>query len=191
MIGITLMSRHATAGAIVLGLALASAGTVPAFAAGGDGGGGGGSSGGTVQCKEGMVYNEAKKICEQASLLEDKDLIKQGRALALAGYYENALDALMAVRDKDDATALTYIGYAKRKMGDVDEGIAYYHQALAIDPDNLDTHEYLGEGYVAAGRTDLAEMQLARLETLCGSDCTQYAGLAAAIAGEPEHWGNR
>jgi len=123
MIGITLMSRHATAGAIVLGLALASAGTVPDFAAGGDGGGGGGSSGGTVQCKERMVYNEAKKVCEQASLLEDKDLIKQGRALALAGYYENALDALMAVRDKDDATALTYIGYAKRKMGDVDEGI--------------------------------------------------------------------
>jgi tetratricopeptide (TPR) repeat protein len=76
-------------------------------------------------------------------------------------------------------------------MGDVDEGIAYYHQALAIDPDNLDTREYLGEGYVAAGRTDLAEIELARLETLCGADCGQYEALAAAIAGEPEQWGGQ
>jgi hypothetical protein len=74
-------------------------------------------------------------------------------------------------------------------MGAVDEGIAWYHKALAIDPGNLYTHEYLGEGYVAAGRPDLAKIQLAKLETLCGTSCEQYEGLAAAIAGEPENWG--
>jgi tetratricopeptide (TPR) repeat protein len=109
----------------------------------------------------------------------------------LAGYYENALDALTAVRNKEDATALTYIGYANRKIGNVDTGMAYYRQALAIEPNNLYTLEYMGEGYVAMGRVDLAETQLAKLESLCGESCEQYQELAAAIAGEPEHWGGQ
>jgi tetratricopeptide (TPR) repeat protein len=174
-------TRLALAGAFILGLSLAA----PALAA--DAGQGG--SGDATQCKEGLTYNEQTKTCEKTSLLDDQQLYEQGRALALAGYYENALEALMAVRNKEDARVLTYIGYAKRKLGAVDEGIAWYHKALAIDPGNLYTHEYLGEGYVAAGRTDLAKVQLARLETLCGTGCEQYEGLAAAIAGEPESWG--
>ena len=60
------------------------------------------------------------------------------------------------VRDQQDDVVLTYIGYSKRKLGAVDEGIAYYHRALAINPDNVNTREYLGEGYVAMGRFDLA-----------------------------------
>ena len=180
MISKSSMPRFMLAGTFVLALSL----TGSAFAAS-DGGG----SSDPVKCKEGMTYNETTKVCEQTSLLDDQQLYEQGRALALAGHYENALEALMAVRDKDDAGVLTYIGYAKRKMGDVDEGIAWYHKALAIDPDNLFTREYLGEGYVAAGRMDLAEVQLAKLETLCGASCEQYEELAAAIAGEPEHWG--
>jgi tetratricopeptide (TPR) repeat protein len=187
------------AGAVILALSFALVGNLPTFAAddggGGGGGGGGGSSGSRdksdpdnpIQCREGMTYNKTKKICEWASLLDDEMLSEQGRSLALAGFYENALDALMAVRDKDDATVLTYIGYANRKMGKVDEGIAWYHKALALEPENLYTREYLGEGYVAAGRMDLAELQLAELEALCGKTCEQYEDLAAAIAGEPEH----
>jgi tetratricopeptide (TPR) repeat protein len=174
-------TRLALSGAFVLGLSLAG---VPALGA--DSGGG---SGGATQCKEGLTYNEQTKKCEQTSLLDDDQLYEQGRALALAGYYENALEALTAVRNKEDARVLTYIGYAKRKMGEVDEGIALYRKALAIDPGNLYTHEYLGEGYVAAGRMDLARTELASLETLCGTTCEQYQGLAAAIAGEPESWG--
>ena len=118
---------------------------------------------------KGMSYNKAKGICEQASLLPDEMLNEQGRALALAGHYENALDALTAVR-KPDAMTLTYIGYSKRKMGEVEDGIGYYHKALAMDPTNVHTHEYLGEGYVAQGRMDLAKAELATLQTLCGTD---------------------
>jgi hypothetical protein len=39
---------------------------------------------------------------------------------------------------------------------------------LADEPDNLHTYEYVGEGYVAAGHIDLAELQLAIFETFCG-----------------------
>jgi tetratricopeptide (TPR) repeat protein len=174
-------TRLVLAGAFILSLASA-----PALAADPSQGGG---SGDATQCKEGLTYNEQTKTCEKTSLLDDQQLYEQGRALALAGYYENALEALTAVRNKEDARVLTYIGYANRKMGAVDEGIAWYHKALAIEPDNLFTREYLGEGYVAAGRMDLARVQLATLETLCGTSCEQYEDLAAAIAGEPESWG--
>lgn len=175
------MQSLATACAVALML---SAGSLAMAASNG---GGGGSN--EVKCREGMTYNKDKGVCEQTSMLDDRQLNEQGRALALAGHYENALDALTAVR-KPDTMTLTYIGYATRKMGDLDAGIAYYHQALALDPANLNTHEYLGEGYVAAGKMGLAKAELAKLETLCGKDCEQYRGLASAIAGEPESWGS-
>jgi len=167
-----------TAGVFVVTLSLAALGGTPAFAAMEP-----------PKCKEGLTYNEQTKKCEQTSSLEDDALTRQGRALALNGHYENALEALMAVGNKNDATVLTYIGYATRKLGKVDEGIAWYYKALALDPDNVYTHQYLGEGYVAAGRADLAKRELAKLEAICGKGCEQYEALAAAIAGEPEQWG--
>jgi len=172
----------ATVGAVLVALSLAGA-TAPALAAGG------GASGDTPKCKDGMVYDKPKGICVKAdSGLDDKYLIDQGRAVALAGQYENALTILAAVNDKTDPILLTYLGYANRKLGRVDAGIAYYHQALAIDPGNLNTREYLGEGYVAAGRTDLAVAELNKLEALCGTGCDQYEQLELAIAGAPERW---
>jgi tetratricopeptide (TPR) repeat protein len=172
-------SRLLLAGAFVFAATLAEFATSPTFAASD-----------TPKCKEGLTYNEQTKKCEQTSSLEDDTLTRQGRALALNGHYENALEALMAVRNKEDATVLTYIGYATRKLGRVDEGITWYHKALALDPNNLYTREYLGEGYLAAGRIDLAMQELAKLEALCGKGCEQYEALSSAIAGEPEHWGS-
>jgi tetratricopeptide (TPR) repeat protein len=175
------------AGAVIITLSFAGATALPAFADGGGGGGGGGGGKPPVNCKQGYTYKNG--VCQQTSMLDDRTLTEQGRALALHGYYEGALEALMAVKNKNDAMVLTYIGYANRKLGKVDEGITWYHKALAIDPDNVHTHEYLGEGYVAAGRVDLAKRELAKLEALCGKGCEQYEALAAAIAGEPEQWG--
>lgn len=59
-------------------------------------------------------------------------------------------------------------------------GSAIYHQARAIELDNLNTHEYLGEGYLAAGRIDLAEAQLDILEGLCGRVILAAAGESCA-----------
>lgn len=193
----------ARAGLVALSLSIAAAvalftPAVPAFAVSGGGGnsgggsggsGSGGSSGSQIVCKEGWKLNTAKQVCEkQDSRLDDKDRYVYGRDLALAGYYEEALDSLQAIKDQDDAMVLTMIGYSKRKLGDVDEGIAYYHKALAIDPDNLNTHEYLGEGYVAMGKKNLALAELDTLEKLCGVDCSQYVELASAINGRTADW---
>lgn len=139
-----------------------------------------------VPCPSGTKYNNATKQCKvvNASLLDDRQLYEQGRSLALAGFYHDALDTFAAIRDKHDAMVLTMIGYSKRKLGFTDEGIAIYQQALAIEPNNLYTHEYLGEGYLAAGRVDLAELELDKLQTLCGTACEQYLDLQNALIGD-------
>jgi tetratricopeptide (TPR) repeat protein len=175
-------------------------GGAPALAA--DSGGNSGSSGAGLECREGMVPNATNQMCvpcpdgtvydretkecvaRSSELIDDSDLYIHGEALAVSGHYEDALDALNAVADKD-AMTLTMIGYSTRKLGRTEEGIAIYHQALAIDPGNLNTHEYLGEGYLAQGRVDLAEAQLDVLASLCGTDCEQYRDLRNAILGEP------
>ncbi len=132
-----------------------------------------------------FVYDDKTKACVKTSagLLNDRQLYNQGRMLALAGYYEPALHVLDAVGNRD-ANVLTAIGYATRKLGHLDEGIALYHQALALDPANLNTHEYLGEGYLAAGRVDLAQAELDTLQTLCGDNCSQFKILQNAIFGD-------
>lgn len=183
----TSMSIFARRTALVMALSVLAA--VPAVAASSGGGGGGSGSSGsgssTPTCKQGLVWSTSKERCVRAdqSGLTDKELMEQGRALALAGQYEDALVVLDAVGDKQDATVLTYIGYSHRKKGDVDVGIDYYKQALAIDPHNLDTREYLGEGYASSGRMEEAKAELAALERLCGGkDCEQYEDLANFIA---------
>ena len=172
------------AGAFALALALVLPVT-PVFAGGGDD-----SSGTTtppVDCVKqkgkGWTYSEQEKKCVKTSSLDDGALYKQGRALALAGHYDSALDTLTAIRNQQDAMVLTMIGYSKRKLGHTDEGIAIYHQALAIDPNNVNTHEYLGEGYVAAGRVDLAKLELVKLQSLCGTGCEQYEDLNKVLHG--------
>lgn len=165
-------------GLISLGAAL------PALAASG----GSGTDTPAPKCKQGLVFDKKLQRCvrAQSSNLPDKELLEQGRALALAGRYDDALIVLDAVKDKQDAMVLTYIGYSHRKKGDTDVGIDFYKQALAIDPNNLNTHEYLGEGYASAGRMELAKAELVVVQRLCGNtECEQYEDLAAAVAGKP------
>jgi tetratricopeptide (TPR) repeat protein len=78
------------------------------------------------------------------------------------------------------------IGYSQRKMGHYDAGLAYYRQALALDPNNVNTHEYLGEAYAEKGKLDLARADLLKVSAVCGRGCEQYQDLAKAIAGVPD-----
>lgn len=150
-----------------------------AFAASGSSGGGSDP----IVCKTGYVYSKAKQICVKVNAgLDDKELYEQGHALAKAGHYEAALAALTAIEDQDDSMVLTMIGYSLRKSGKWDDGVAYYHRALAIDPDNINTYEYLGEAFLSKGRIDLAQEQLVKIETIAGTESEQYQELAFAIA---------
>ena len=141
-----------------------------------------------VPCAKGTKYDPAKKECvvTNASIMDDKSLYDTGRTLALDGYYNDALAALNAIGNKHDAMVLTMIGYSESKLGHTDLGIATYMQALAIDPNSIDTHEYLGEGYVVQGKIDLAKAELSTVAKLCGNNtCEQYQDLSGAITSNP------
>ena len=66
------------------------------------------------------------------------------------------------MQNPNTAEALNYRGYATRKLGRVDEGIGYYLQSVALDPEYTLVREYLGEAYVIQGKLDLAKEQLDR-----------------------------
>jgi tetratricopeptide (TPR) repeat protein len=144
---------------------------------------GGGSSSGSPGCKTGTHWDKDKNKCVKNSSTNDNQLYLNGRDLALAGRYQEALDILRAVRNPDSMT-LTMIGYATRKLGNYNEGLGYYQKALAIDPNNVNTREYLGEAYAEKGQLDLAKAELVKIEATCGTTCEQYIDLAKAIAGE-------
>ena len=158
-----------------------------AFAAGGGSGstgGSGGSGSSPAKCKTGEVWNKKTKKCVKASsgVLPDEELYQQGRALAKLGQYDWALQVFAVIQNQDDPRVLNYEGYSHRKAGRLEIGISYYRKALAINPNFVLAREYLGEGYVAAGRVDLAKVQLAEIAARCGIECEEYKDLSAAIA---------
>jgi tetratricopeptide (TPR) repeat protein len=103
------------------------------------------------------------------------DLAPAGRQLARDGHYQDAIKVLEMVKRKDDPVVLIYLGYSHRKLGDV--VITLYKQALDVDPENVDTSEYLGEGYVTVGQLDLARLELSEIEKRCGTTCEEYQEL--------------
>ncbi len=161
-----------TAAAFVAGGLFSTA----AFAAGD-----GGSD--TPTCKSGQVYDDKKKLCVQAQsgVVDDDSLARYAAALAEGARYEEALATLDLMRDPGTAEALNYRGYATRKLGRVEEGIGYYRQSVALDPDYTLVREYLGEAYVSQGKLDLAKAELAEIEKRCGTTCEPYEDLAEAI----------
>ena len=76
------------------------------------------------------------------------------------------------------------IGYSNRKAGRLEIAVSYYDQALAMQPDYVKAREYLGEGYVAAGRVDLAKLQLAEIAKRAGTSSEEYIDLSEAISGK-------
>lgn len=68
---------------------------------------------------------------------------------------------------------LTYMGYTQRKLGNYNVAKDYYAQALEVAPNHKGANEYLGELYVETGEMDMANVQLAKLETICQFGCIE------------------
>ncbi|MGB6770045.1 MAG: tetratricopeptide repeat protein, partial [Methyloceanibacter sp.] len=66
-------------------------------------------------------------------------------------------------------------------LGDIDKGIDYYHQALAIDPNYTKARQYLGEAYLLKDDVGKAKEQLMEIAQRCGGPCDDYELLVKAI----------
>jgi Flp pilus assembly protein TadD len=113
--------------------------------------------------------------------LNNEEKYAAGYALAKAGDYAGALDFLNAGTDKKDVRFLTMIGYSTRKMGKVDEGMGFYMQALALDPNSVTTREYLGEAYLQKKDLPNAQAQLDEIKGRCGTTCESFTELNSEI----------
>jgi tetratricopeptide (TPR) repeat protein len=144
--------------------------------------GGGGTD--TPTCPRGEVYDPGRMKCvkQQAGVLPDEALADYAYALAKAGRFDESLEVLDLLRNPNTPKALNFRGYATRKLGRVDEGIGFYHQAVALDPQYASVREYLGEAYVIKGDIASAQDQLHAIERICGTGCEEYQDLAKAIA---------
>jgi tetratricopeptide (TPR) repeat protein len=115
--------------------------------------------------EEGRVaYAEAVGLINQERFTEGLDAL--ARAQAAVGPHPDVLN---------------YMGFASRKLGRFDDALAYYGEALAIDPNHLGANEYLGELYIQMGDYGRARHQLARLDQLCAYGCAQREELARWI----------
>lgn len=157
---------------LMLSVALMSA---PAFAAGG------GDE--TPVCKAGMVYDKAQSKCVEAEeqSLNDDALLNNATALAYAQRYEEAITVIGMMENSKTAPALNMLGYSTRNLGDLESGLAYYRQALAIDPDYTLARSYMGQALLQSGNRRAAMIELGEIEQRSGADSRPYKLLAQAL----------
>jgi tetratricopeptide (TPR) repeat protein len=189
------------AGVLALGLALAMP---PVFAVEEmrEFNDGGKKAGKTKSCPKGTRFSERKRGCVKTSCaagqvwssgtdacvdgrsagLTDEDLYLAAGAFVLEARYAEALPLLFRIKDRNTPQVLNLIGYSTRKLGDIDKGIDYYRQALAVDPDYTKARQYLGEAYLLKNDVGKAKEQLDEIANLCGGPCEDYELLVAAIA---------
>jgi tetratricopeptide (TPR) repeat protein len=175
---LTVLAGFTAAGLAAATMAFA-AGTAPS-----SGSSGGGSSSTTSKCSQFKAKSAEWKKCVKGgrSAMNNEELYAAGYALAKNGDYADALEFLNAGTDKKDVRFLTMIGYSTRKLGKVDEGMGYYMQALALDPNSVTTREYLGEAYLQKKDLASAQSQLAEIQNRCGLTCESYTELKDEIS---------
>lgn len=118
--------------------------------------------------------------CVARAANNDAERFYAGYWLAKSGRYTEALAHLEAIAVRDERV-LTYIGFATRKLGDVDRALPFYLEALQRAPNYSVARAYLGEAYLAKGDMTRARAELAEISRRCGSHCAEHAELSAHI----------
>lgn len=94
--------------------------------------------------------------------MSPETLFQAVRELAYAERYDDALHVASAMQ-RDDRV-LTYLGFINRKTGNFGLVMAYYAEALILNPKNALALSYRGMGHVEQGRYDLAVADLNAIE---------------------------
>lgn len=108
-------------------------------------------------------------------LASARALVKEKRWHAAIGVL-----ARLAVLEPS-ADVFNLLAFSQRNAGDFASALDNYMRALALDPDHLGAHEYLGELYVKTGEMEKARALLARLVVLCPAGCEEREDLEKAI----------
>jgi tetratricopeptide (TPR) repeat protein len=114
-------------------------------------------------------------------------LLKEGEAHLAAGRFVQADEALETALALDPRNRAAYIALAKVAQREklYGQAIRFTKKALGLEPNDRDAIAVQGEAMVEMGAVARAKENLAKLQKLCPSGCTQLAELSAAISRGP------
>lgn len=137
----------------------------------------------TTECAKGEVWDEKTKACIKAEdqSLNDDQRFGAVRELAYADRLDEAMAMLATMTEGETSRVLTYRGFLLRQTGRVEEGIAAYERAIALDPANILARSYYGQLLVQLDKRQLAQAQLDAIRTAGGTGTWAETALARAI----------
>jgi len=97
--------------------------------------------------------------------------------------YEAGIAKLKSLGHDEHADVATLIGYSSRKLGRYDDAKYWYEKALAADPKHARTWSYYGMWHAEQGNLLKAREYLAKVQSICGTGCREYAELKGVIEG--------
>jgi tetratricopeptide (TPR) repeat protein len=137
----------------------------------------------TAVCAGGRVWDHDAGACIDIGdgRLDDGTLYAAAREFARDGQYDHAAAALAAMQDRRSDRVLTYMGLTLPPSGRAAQGLGYYAEALAKNPDNLIARSYMGQGLAELGNVDGARTQLAEIRARGGAGSWPELALLGAI----------
>jgi tetratricopeptide (TPR) repeat protein len=129
---------------------------------------------------------------DDQALLADADYAA-GREAIKAGDNALALRRFQsALRRFPEAADLhNELGFAHRRLRQMDKAFEHYNRALDLNPQHRGAHEYIGEAYLMVGDVDRALFHRAALKAICLLPCDELKDLEKAIAEHRAQAGKR
>ena len=114
-------------------------------------------------------------------------LLRQAEAARTAGNLTQSDDLLESALAIDPRNRAAFIALARTAQAQNLPGkaIRFYKEALTLEPNDVVALSGQGEAMVQKGAVERAKQNLARVRTLCKTDCPPAGELAAAIAKGP------
>lgn len=127
------------------------------------------------------VHVKKKPKMNMKHAFSDETLYASGVTLARAGEHAKAIHMFQLAENQQDPRILTMIGYSTRKLGAMQQGLAFYAKALQVDPNYVEAREYLGEALLELRNYAAARAQLGEIANRCGETCQSYIDLQQAM----------
>ena len=89
---------------------------------------------------------------------------------------------LASMTEGDTPRVLTYQGFLLRQTGQIEDSIAAYERAIAMDKGNILARSYYGQLLVQMDEKDAAQLQLAAIRMHGGGGTWAEQALSNAIA---------